>query len=40
MGYTFEHDANLYFKRARIIERTLGDSRRHLDLLLHAPATQ
>ncbi len=40
MGYTFEHDANLYFKRARILERTLGDSRRHLDLLLHAPAAQ
>jgi alkylation response protein AidB-like acyl-CoA dehydrogenase len=40
MGYTFEHDANLYFKRARILERTLGESRRHLDLLLHAPAAQ
>lgn len=39
MGYTYEHDANLYVKRARVLDRMLGGRRRHLaDLLRAAPA--
>jgi alkylation response protein AidB-like acyl-CoA dehydrogenase len=39
MGYTYEHDANLYVKRARILDRMLGSRRSHLaDLLRASPA--
>ena len=39
MGYTYEHDANLYVKRVRILDRMLGGLRQHLaDLLQAAPA--
>jgi len=31
MGFTFEHDAHLYFKRAKADEFTFGDSNFHLD---------
>ena len=31
MGFTFEHDAHLYFKRAKADEVTFGDSNFHLD---------
>jgi alkylation response protein AidB-like acyl-CoA dehydrogenase len=31
MGFTFEHDAHLYYKRAKADEFTFGDSNFHLD---------
>lgn len=40
MGYTYEHDANLYVKRARILDRMLGDRHVHLATILQAPAAQ
>lgn len=39
MGYTFEHDANLQVKRARLLDRMLGGKHKHLaDVLAGAPA--
>ena len=35
IGYTFEHDAHLFVKRARVLDRMLGSSRSHLASLLH-----
>lgn len=40
MGYTYEHDANLYVKRVRILDRMLGDRRTHLAALLREPPAQ
>lgn len=40
MGYTYEHDANLYVKRARILDRMLGDRHTHLATILASPAAQ
>ncbi len=37
MGYTFEHDAHLFLKRARVLERLFGPPSRHLAALLAAP---
>lgn len=31
IGFTWEHDMHLYFKRARLNETTLGDSSWHRD---------
>jgi alkylation response protein AidB-like acyl-CoA dehydrogenase len=36
MGYTAEHDAHLFLKRAHIVERALGDTRWHLGRALAA----
>jgi alkylation response protein AidB-like acyl-CoA dehydrogenase len=36
MGYTYEHDANLYVKRARVLDRMLGSRPQHLAALLRA----
>jgi alkylation response protein AidB-like acyl-CoA dehydrogenase len=39
MGYTFEHDAHLYLKRARVLDHVMGRVREHLDRLAKlAPA--
>ena len=38
MGYTYEHDANLYVKRAKVLSRTFGGSSMHLGALLGQPA--
>lgn len=40
MGYTYEHDANLYVKRVRILDRMLGGRREHLADLLNAAPSQ
>jgi alkylation response protein AidB-like acyl-CoA dehydrogenase len=40
MGYTFEHDAHLYMKRAHILDRVIGSSRDHLALLVDLPPAQ
>jgi alkylation response protein AidB-like acyl-CoA dehydrogenase len=40
MGYTFEHDANLFLKRAQVLERLLGDSSEQLRILITLPAAQ
>lgn len=40
MGYTFEHDAHLFLKRARVVDRQLGETRRHMAALLARPAPQ
>jgi alkylation response protein AidB-like acyl-CoA dehydrogenase len=40
MGYTFEHDAHLYLKRAHVFDRIAGDSRQHLAHLMDLPAAQ
>ena len=34
IGFTWEHDAHLYFKRAKASELLLGDPARHRELLL------
>jgi alkylation response protein AidB-like acyl-CoA dehydrogenase len=34
MGYTWESDAHLYLKRARILEHTFGSRTAHLDALI------
>jgi alkylation response protein AidB-like acyl-CoA dehydrogenase len=34
MGFTFEHDVNLYVKRAHVLARALSDRRTTLDHLL------
>ena len=34
MGYTFEHDAHLFLKRARVLDRVLGDSRSQMAALI------
>jgi hypothetical protein len=36
MGYTFEHDSNLYVKRARVLDRMLGLHHHHLTAVLAA----
>jgi alkylation response protein AidB-like acyl-CoA dehydrogenase len=36
MGFTFEHDSNLYVKRARLLDRMIGSRREHLAALLAA----
>lgn len=38
MGYTFEHDANLFLKRARVLDRILGELTHHLGALIALPA--
>ncbi|MGD9701244.1 MAG: acyl-CoA dehydrogenase family protein [Acidimicrobiia bacterium] len=40
MGYTYEHDSNLYVKRARILDRMLGGKRKHLADVLQAAVEQ
>ena len=40
MGYTFEHDAQLYLKRAHVLDWTLGDVRSQLARLIALPAAQ
>jgi alkylation response protein AidB-like acyl-CoA dehydrogenase len=40
MGYTFEHQAHLYLKRAHVMDRVMGGSRDHLARLLAMPAAQ
>ncbi|MHB8463926.1 MAG: acyl-CoA dehydrogenase family protein [Acidimicrobiales bacterium] len=40
MGYTFEHDAHLYVKRAHVLDRIGGDVRRHLARLVDLPGAQ
>jgi alkylation response protein AidB-like acyl-CoA dehydrogenase len=40
MGYTFEHPAHLYLKRAHVMDRVMGASRDHLARLLAMPAAQ
>jgi alkylation response protein AidB-like acyl-CoA dehydrogenase len=40
MGFTFEHDANLFLKRAFVLDRLLGDERETLDRLLTLPAAR
>ena len=40
MGYTFEHDAHLFLKRARVLDRVLGDSRSQMAALIDLPAAQ
>ena len=36
IGYTWEHDAHLYFKRSRADDAILGDTSTHLELLARA----
>ncbi len=36
MGFTWEHDAHLYLKRAHVLETILGDRRHHLAELMEA----
>lgn len=38
MGYTFEHDAHLFLKRSRVLDRLLGTSPAHLARVLALPA--
>jgi alkylation response protein AidB-like acyl-CoA dehydrogenase len=38
MGFTFEHDANLYMKRAYVLDYVLGDERETLSRLIELPA--
>ena len=40
IGYTFEHDAHLYVKRAQMFAHMLGDSRRQMAALLGMPGAQ
>jgi alkylation response protein AidB-like acyl-CoA dehydrogenase len=40
MGYTFEHDAHLYMKRAHVLDRIVGGSRDHLARLVDLPPAQ
>lgn len=40
MGYTYEHDANLYLKRAHVLEHAFGERTDHLANLLAQPAAQ
>jgi alkylation response protein AidB-like acyl-CoA dehydrogenase len=40
IGYTYEHDANLYLKRAHVLDRALGDRRHHLGILADLPSAQ
>lgn len=40
IGYTFEHDAHLYLKRAHVLDRLLGDRRTHLCSLVEMGAAQ
>jgi alkylation response protein AidB-like acyl-CoA dehydrogenase len=40
MGYTFEHDAHLYVKRAHVLDRLAGLGREHLTRLIQLPAAQ
>jgi alkylation response protein AidB-like acyl-CoA dehydrogenase len=38
MGFTFEHDANLYLKRAYVLGHAFGDTRDALSRLIRLPA--
>ncbi|MDQ1679536.1 MAG: hypothetical protein QOI42_395 [Frankiaceae bacterium] len=38
MGFTFEHDGNLFLKRAYVLDHLLGDERDALDRLIALPA--
>ena len=38
MGFTFEHDANLYIKRAHVLAHVFGDTRDALSRLIRLPA--
>ena len=38
MGFTFEHDANLYIKRAHVLAHAFGDTRDALSRLIRLPA--
>lgn len=40
IGYTFEHDAHLFVKRASVLDRMFGSSRRHLASLLQMSGSQ
>jgi alkylation response protein AidB-like acyl-CoA dehydrogenase len=40
MGYTYEHDAHLYLKRAHVLDRVIGSSRDHLARLVDLPPAQ
>jgi len=40
IGYTFEHDAHLFVKRARVLDRMLGGSRQQLAALLATSGPQ
>ena len=40
IGYTFEHDAHLFVKRASVLDRMFGSSRRHLASLLQMSGPQ
>ncbi len=37
IGFTWEHTAHRYVTRAQVLNRTLGDTRAHLELLLEQP---
>jgi alkylation response protein AidB-like acyl-CoA dehydrogenase len=38
IGFTWEHDAHLYLKRALLLERLFGERREHLRAVLAPPA--
>jgi alkylation response protein AidB-like acyl-CoA dehydrogenase len=40
MGYTYEHDAHLYLKRAHVLDHMFGRSRSHLAHLIELPPAQ
>jgi alkylation response protein AidB-like acyl-CoA dehydrogenase len=40
MGYTFEHDANLFLKRARVLDRIFGENSHHLATLISLPSAE
>lgn len=40
LGFTWEHDAHLYVKRAHVVDRMLGGQRSHLIQLLAQPSPQ
>jgi alkylation response protein AidB-like acyl-CoA dehydrogenase len=40
MGYTFEHDAHLFLKRAHVLDRVLENKQQHMARLIDLPAAQ
>jgi alkylation response protein AidB-like acyl-CoA dehydrogenase len=40
MGYTFEHDAHLFLKRAHVLDRMLENKQQHMARLIDLPAAQ
>ena len=39
IGFTAEHDAHLFLKRAHVLDHVLGDTRTHLSIVLDAEVT-